>query len=91
MVVGYMLRAPLSLAKMTYDATSGTVIYCGKMYLGLKRDLQVMPGAVWVELRCKHIPDRDELLVRCCRRYSNSSRGMRADESSYRLIARVSP
>jgi hypothetical protein len=50
-----------------------------------------MPGAVWVELRCKHIPDRDELLVRCCRRYSNSSRGMRADESSYRLIARVSP
>ena len=53
-----MLRAPLSLAKMSYDAASGTVIYRSKMHLGLKRNFQVMAGAEWLELLCKHIPDR---------------------------------
>jgi len=33
-LAGYMLRAPLSLAKMSYDAASGTVIYRSKMHLG---------------------------------------------------------
>lgn len=33
-LAGYMLRAPLSLAKMSYDAGSGTVIYRSKMRLG---------------------------------------------------------
>jgi hypothetical protein len=32
---GYVLRAPLSLAKMTYDAAGGNVIYRSKMRLGL--------------------------------------------------------
>ncbi len=57
-LAGYMLRAPLSLAKMTYDAPSGTVIYRSKMHLGLNRNFQVMAGAEWLELLCKHIPDR---------------------------------
>ena len=30
---------------------------------GLKRNFQVMPGAEWLELLCKHIPDRYEHLV----------------------------
>ncbi|MFY9315014.1 MAG: transposase, partial [Burkholderiales bacterium] len=42
-----MLRAPLCLAKMSYDAASGTVIYRSKMHLGLKRNFRVMPGAQW--------------------------------------------
>jgi len=29
-----MRRAPLSLARMSYDAASGTVIYRSKMHLG---------------------------------------------------------
>jgi len=37
----YMLRAPMSLEKMTYDAATGTVIYRSKMPLGLKRNFQV--------------------------------------------------
>ena len=76
-LAGYMLRAPLSL-KMAYDAASGTVIYCSKMHLGLKRNFQVMPGAEWLELLCKHIPDRYEQLVRYCGWYSSRSRGARA-------------
>jgi len=59
-LAGYMLRAPMSLQKMTYDAATGTVIYRSKMHAGLKRNFQVMPGAEWLALLCKHIPDRYE-------------------------------
>lgn len=65
-LAGYILRAPLLLAKMSYDAASGTVIYRSKIHLGLKRNFQVVPGAEWLELLCKHIPDRYEQLVRYC-------------------------
>jgi len=77
-LAGYMIRAPMSLEKMTYDAASGTVIYRSKMHLGLKRNFQVMPGAQWLELLCKHIPDRHEHLVRYVGWYSNLARGERA-------------
>jgi len=58
------VRTPMSLEKMTFDAESGTVIYRSKMHLGLKRNFQVTPGAEWLELLCRHIPDRYEHLVR---------------------------
>ena len=45
---------------MSCDAASGTVTYRSKMHLGLKRNFQVMPGAEWLELLCKYIPDRYE-------------------------------
>lgn len=63
-LAGYMLRAPMSLQKMTYDAGSGTVVYRSRMHLGLKRNFQVMPGAEWLELLLRHVPDRYEHLVR---------------------------
>ncbi len=63
---------------MTYDAATGTVIYRSKMHLGLKRNFQVMPGAQWLELLCRHIPDRTEHLVRYVGWYSNRARGERA-------------
>jgi hypothetical protein len=72
-----MLRALMSLEKMTYDAQTGTVIYRSKMHLGLKRNFQVMPGAEWLELLCRHIPDRYEHLVRYVGLYSNRTRGER--------------
>jgi hypothetical protein len=52
------LELSVSLEKMTCDAATGTVIYHSKMQPGLKRNFQVMPGAEWLELLCKHIPDR---------------------------------
>jgi len=76
-LAGYMLRAPMSLEKMNYDTASGTVIYRSKMHLGLKRNFQVMAGAEWLELLCKHIPDRYEQLVRYCGWYSSRSREAR--------------
>jgi len=60
---------------MSYDAATGTVTYRSKMHAGLKRNFQVMPGAQWLELLCKPIPDRHEHLVRYLGWYSNHVRG----------------
>ncbi len=73
----YMLRAPFALEKMTYDPDSGTVIYRSRLHKTLKRNFQVMPGADWLALLCRHIPDRFEHLVRYAGWYSNRARGKR--------------
>ena len=38
----------------------GTVLYRSRLHATLKRNCQVMPGADWLALLCKHIPDRHE-------------------------------
>jgi hypothetical protein len=48
-LAGYMLRAPMALEKMAYDADTGTVTYRSKMHLDLKRNFQVMPRGEWLE------------------------------------------
>ncbi len=63
--------------QISNDAATGTVIYRSKMHAGLKRNLQVMPGAEWLDLLCKHIPDRHEHLVRYLGWYSNRARRTR--------------
>lgn len=78
----YMLRAPLALEKLTYDAPTGTVIYRSRMHAGLKRNFQLMPGAEWLELLLRHIPDRYEHLVRYVGWYSNRVRGERAKRAA---------
>lgn len=83
-LAGTMLRAPMALEKMAYDAQTGTVIYRSKMHLGLKRNFQVMPGAQWLELLLRHVPDRYEHLVRYVGWYSNHARGERAKAGNRR-------
>ncbi|MEK6243798.1 MAG: transposase [Pseudomonadota bacterium] len=73
----YMLRAPFSLEKMSYDPVSSTVIYRSRMHKTLKRNYQIMPGADWLAQLCAHIPDHFEHLVRYAGWYSNRSRGKR--------------
>ena len=73
----YMLRAPFSLEKMSYEPVSGTVIYRSRMHKTLKRNFQVMHGTDWLLQLCAHIPDRFEHLVRYAGWYSNRSRGKR--------------
>jgi len=73
----YMLRAPFSLEKMSYEPASGIVIYRSRMHKTLKRNFQIMPGADWLALLCRHVPDRFEHLVRYAGWYSNRSRGKR--------------
>jgi len=74
----YMLRAPFSLEKMTYLPETGMVMYRSHMHKGLKRNFQLMPGAQWLEMLCRHIPDRFEHLVRYLGWYSTRCRGERA-------------
>jgi hypothetical protein len=51
------------------------VIYRSKLHTTLKRNFQVMPGVQWLELLCKHVPDRHEHMVRYYGRYSSRTRG----------------
>ena len=74
-LAAYMLRAPFSLEKTTYDPKSGTILYRSKLHATLKRNFQVMPGVEWLALLCRHIPDRHEHLVRYYGRYSSRTRG----------------
>ncbi len=76
----YMLRAPFSLEKMKYDQRIGMVLYRSHLHKSLKRNYQLMPGAQWLELLCRHIPDRFEHLVRYVGWYSCRCRGERADD-----------
>jgi hypothetical protein len=78
----YMLRAPLSLEKMTYLPETGMVMYRSRMHKSLKRNFQLMPGAQWLELLCRHIPDRFEHLVRYVGWYSTRVRGERARKAA---------
>jgi len=50
----YMLRAPFSLEKMSYDPESCTVIYRSRMHKTLTRNFQVMHGADWMVQLCAH-------------------------------------
>ena len=63
---------------MTYLPDTGMVMYRSHMHKGLKRNFQLMPGAPWLELLCRHIPDRFEHLVRYVGWYSTRVRGERA-------------
>ena len=73
--------ATLTVSYLKAALTStGTVIYRSKMHAGLKRNFQVMPGAEWLELLGKHIPDRYEHWVRYVGWYSNrAGRAREAD------------
>jgi len=73
----YMLRAPFSLEKMSYEPVSGIVIYRSRMHKTFKRNFQIMSGADWLAQLCRHIPDRFEHLVRYAGWYSNRTRGKR--------------
>ena len=45
---------------MTYLPETGMVMYRSHMHKGLKRSFQLLPGAQWLELLCRHVPDRFE-------------------------------
>lgn len=74
----YMLRAPFSLEKMTYLPDTAMLMYRSHMHKSLKRNFQLMPGAQWLEMLCRHVPDRFEHLVRYVGWYSSRCRGEQA-------------
>lgn len=77
----YMLRAPVSLEKNDLRCAHRHR-HLPKMHAALKRNFQLMPGAQWLELLCRHIPDRYERLVQHAGWYSNRVRGERAKRAA---------
>ena len=62
---------------LLHDLTS-TYFECDPPEEGKRRyNFRVMPGADWLALLCRHIPDRFEHLVRYAGWYSNRARGKR--------------
>jgi hypothetical protein len=76
-VAEYILRAPFSLEKLQYQATTGTIIYQSKMHPTLKRNFEVFSAPDWLAALTAHIPNAGEHLVRYYGWYSNVSRGKR--------------
>jgi hypothetical protein len=72
-----ILRAPFSLEKLRYQATTGTIIYQSKMHPTLKRNFEVFSATDWRAALTAHIPNAGEHLVRYYGWYSNVSRGKR--------------
>ena len=70
----YMIRNLFSLEKMTYKAKQGVVVYRSKLCATLKRNYQLMPGAEWLKLLIRHIPNKGEHLVRYYGWYSSRCR-----------------
>ncbi len=87
----YMIRNPFALEKMEYKPKQGVVVYRSKMHATLKRNFQIMPGAEWLKLLLRHIPDKGEHLVRYYGWYSSRSRGERrkASESSRDTLVNI--
>jgi hypothetical protein len=53
------------------------LVYRSKLHATLNRNYQLMPGAEWLKLLIRHIPDKGEHLVRYYGWYSNRCRGER--------------
>jgi hypothetical protein len=53
------------------------LVYRSKLHATLKRNYQLMPGAEWLKLLIRHIPDKSEHLVRYYGWYSSRCRGER--------------
>lgn len=67
----------------------GVILVAGEY--SLKRNFQVIPGAEWLELPCKHIPDRYEHLMRYAGWYSNRARGECAKKSCLPAAVALAP
>jgi hypothetical protein len=64
--------------QMTYLPETGMVMYRSHTHKGLKRNFQLIPGAQWLEMLCRHVPDGFEHLVQYVGWYSIRCRGERA-------------
>ena len=73
----YILRSPVSLEKLQYQAKTGSIIYHSKMHPVAKRNFEVFSACDWLAALTAHIPNAEEHLVRYYGWYSNVSRGKR--------------
>ena len=74
----YLLRAPFSLEKITWNESTGKVIYRSKRSWHTKRNFQIFEAVDFLAATVEHIPPKGQQMVRYYWLYSNKSRGMAA-------------
>ena len=77
----YLLRHPFSLQKITWNATSKTVIYRSKRHHNTKRNFEIFKAPDFIAAALLHLPPKGQQTVRYYGVYSNKARGRVADKS----------
>ena len=77
----YLLRAPFSLEKITYNSANGSVLYRSDRHWRTKRNFEVFSAANFISALLAQIPPKGVPLVRYYGWYSNKSRDLRAAAS----------
>lgn len=73
----YILRNPLSVAKMTMESPTDTIIYRSKLNPKINRNFEVFTPTDFLAAITQHIPDKGAQMVRYYGWYSNKMRGQR--------------
>jgi hypothetical protein len=74
----YLLRAPFSLEKLTYNPTSGHILYRSDRHWRTKRNFEVFRAHDFITALLAHLPAKGVPSVRYYGWYSNKARGQRA-------------
>jgi hypothetical protein len=71
----YLLRHPFSLQKITWNASTQTVIYRSKRHHNTKRNFEIFKAPVFIAAALLHLPPKGQQTVRYYGTYSNKTRG----------------
>jgi hypothetical protein len=74
----YLLRHPFSLQKITWNATTQTVIYRSKRHHTTKRNFEIFKAPDFIAAVIDHLPPKGKQTVRYYGLYSNKSRGQQS-------------
>ena len=85
-VAQYILRNPFSLAKMTYNPTTRTILYRSKRDYHSKCNFKVFTAEAFIAAITQHIPERNFQNVRYYGWYSNKSRGQRGKQAPNQAV-----
>ena len=77
----YILRNPFSVAKMTMESPTDSIIYRGELNPKNNRNFEVFTPADFLAAITQQIPDQGAQMVRYYGWYSNKMRGQRAQAS----------
>ena len=77
----YLLRHPFSLQKITWNATSKTVIYRSKRHHNTKRNFEIFKAPDFIAAALLHLPPKGQQTVRYYGVYSNKVRGRNTEKS----------
>ncbi len=73
----YLLRAPFSLEKITYNAEAASVLYRSERHWRTKRNFEIFSASQFIAALLDQMPPKGVPQVRTYGWYSNKSRGLR--------------